>query len=92
MSSITIAFDIRSEFGRSSYVKFGGMDTFALADGKLSSMNLFKTNSINEWTIPMHHMIDCLDRTMFANQGINVGFDPGVKYIYVPAAYQKEIA
>lgn len=92
LSSITISFDIRSEFGRSSYVKFGGMDTFALADGKLSSMKLFKTNSIDEWSIPLNNIKDCEGKVIFNDQGQSVHFDPGVKYIYVPANRQNDIA
>lgn len=59
LSSITISFDIRSEFGHTSFVKFGGYDAFAIEGGK-EAMKLFKTLSIDTWVFPLDRINNML--------------------------------
>lgn len=44
-----ISFDLRDEYGNTSYVKFGGFDTFAIKGNETYHMGLFKTRSLNTW-------------------------------------------
>jgi hypothetical protein len=48
-----ISFNIRSEIGYSSYVKFGGYDSFALKDGNKDELKLFRTRNIKYWHLPL---------------------------------------
>jgi hypothetical protein len=58
MGYLTISFDIRSEYGHTSYVKFGGFDVFALKNGKVDDLKLFPTLSIDEWTVALSELKD----------------------------------
>lgn len=59
---MTISFNIRSEYGHSSYIKLGGYDKFALINGKQEDMKLFKTLSINTWLIKLDKITDNEDK------------------------------
>lgn len=50
-----IAFNLRSEYGTSSYIKFGGIDSIAIKGNTTDNMKLFRTNSEKKWTIPVEN-------------------------------------
>lgn len=67
LESFTISFDIRSEYGHTSYVKFGGFDEFALENG-MDSMSLFKTNGLSTWTFPLDRINNNIWQTAIASE------------------------
>jgi hypothetical protein len=79
---------MRSEYGHTSYVKFGGeVDYFAFKNGKKSDMNLFKCTDIKSWNLPLTQMKTSLNKTheiIFEIDGIqNILIDPAVQYLYI---------
>ena len=56
IDSNVISFNLREEYGHSSYVKFGGYDTVAFENNDISSMGLFKTKSYIYWHLIMSNM------------------------------------
>jgi len=84
---VTISFDLRSEMGRSSYVKFGGYDKFAFKNQRQDDMKLLKTRNIETWSLPLLKMTDSTNHMEidFKDAIKYVDLDPSVRYIYIPA-------
>lgn len=81
----TISFDLRSEFGASSYIKLGGFDIFAFENQKQDDMKLFKTNNKEFWHLPFDKVTNNKDEEINMDTITNVELDIAVRYIYVAA-------
>ena len=81
-----ISFNMRSEYGLSSYIKFGGYDTMGMKDNTTDSMNFFRTVDEKTWTLPVESFKAYNNSETFNIEGLkNVAIDPSVPYIYVEA-------
>jgi hypothetical protein len=81
-----ISFNIRSEYGFSSYVKFGGYDDFALKDGNKDELKLFRTRNTKYWHLPLAGILAGDGGFSLRIEFIeNLELDPSVRYMYVPA-------
>jgi hypothetical protein len=80
-----MSFDLREEYGNTSYVKFGGYDTFAIKNKDISNLRLFKTRDLTSWSVPFKYLL-ARDTVPLSLPGVQfLDFDPSVPYIYVPA-------
>ena len=82
----TISFDLRSEEGHTSYIKFGGFDTFGLKNNVSSSMELLQTVKTDTWELTLNNLTTTGMKSVFdpTNAIKYVLIDPSVRYIYVP--------
>lgn len=82
---ITLSFDLREEYGNTSYVKFGGFDRIAMANKTIDEFKLFKTRDTSDWYLPVNGF-ETTNGNPFNYPGIiSFELDPSVPFIYVPA-------
>jgi hypothetical protein len=82
-----VSFGLRSEYGNSSYIKFGGYDVAAMENNNTDSLNFFPCKDNKKWIISMSGMRVNSDNVKLSLDGVqNMELDPAVPYVYIPAA------